>query len=141
MYIRAPRKGWRVRDLIADTERVNRSWPEWLNEERKQQAYARNRQIEKVIDDLRAEYGTTDIREIKTLATRAHYDSVQECRRVQRDRATYIKLECPSIIYKSSSSISREIDGLIHAPFVQFREAMKPHLEKIAEGRNLRRIY
>ncbi len=141
MRIRGAGRSWTPKALIQDAEKVKRGWPDWLNQVRKQEAYRRNRAVEKVLLAMESKYGEADLKKAMRVADKRHYDEKRACRAI-RNRARnpeYARQKCPETLRKQRpSAILRK---QLSEPFRAFRKTMQPHIDRFLAERKIKMVY
>lgn len=143
LRIRTRKRSWKVKDLIEDADKDRQGWPLDLNRLRKQEAYKRNRQLERILESWRARYGSSDMSEVERVLLKRGRDQMYACRKLhrRRNRDEWQELNCDVASRWHPSSVRRELQDKLQRPFDTFEAAVKPSLDRIQQNRQVGRLY
>ena len=143
LRIRTRKRSWKVADLIKDADKDRRDWPADLNRLRKQEAYKRNRQLERILTSWRVRYGSSDMREVERVLLKQGRDRMYGCRKLhrRRNRDEWQARNCDVWTRWHPRSVQRKLQDEMQRPFDTFEAAVKPTLDRLQQNRQVGRLY
>ena len=143
LRIRTRKRSWKIADLIKDADKDRRDWPADLNRLRKQEAYKRNRQLERILTSWRVRYGSSDMSEVERILLKRGRDQMYACRKLhrRRNRDDWQARNCDVWNRWHPGSVRRELQDQLQRPFDTFEAAVKPTLDRLQQNRQVGRLY